>query len=633
MPLPSSTTTTTTTTDSGGCHGNTELKTPNHNKVYKRDPDKRIFVNRGLLMQKVKYLGFDMDYTIAVYKSPNFEALGFDLIKKKMIQMGYPSAIEDFQYDHTFPIRGLWFDTLYGNLLKVDSFGYIPVCVHGFSFLKGKQVYEYYPNKFVHMDEKRFRIFNTLFELPVMYLLTCLVDFFTNHPDYTSMKTGVKCADLTIAYKSIYQDVLQAVDFVHGKDGPLKQETLKEVATYVVKDERLPILLDRMRYHGTKVFLATNSDYNYTNNVMSYLLNDANEGRNWTTYFDYILVDAKKPLFFTEGTILRQVDLKTGALKIGSHTGPMQSGHVYSGGSCNVFTDLIGAMHRDVLYVGDHIFGDILKSKKTSGWKTFLIVPEITQELKVWTNKRSLFDKLDEYDAKIAEEYKYLDSSSRVCPDITKYQVKIKAVTHEMDMEYGVLGSLFRSGSRQTFFGAQVMRYADLYAASILNLLYYPFCYVFRAPPMLMAHESTVSHDEKQGVGSDLMASRSRSFTENLVGVASGGVGTGLSGIMSGSGGVSTVGAGGAGAGGCGSIGSPAEASRGKRKTLQRADSLVPHLYADTPKEITQILEFDEDSEEEEKEEGRKTKGKRADKGGRGDLREEEEEEDQENGQ
>eukprot|EP00106_Octopus_bimaculoides_P002098 XP_014769540.1 PREDICTED: cytosolic purine 5'-nucleotidase-like [Octopus bimaculoides] len=162
-----------------------ELKNPVQNKVYKRDPDKRIFVNRGLLMQKVKYLGFDMDYTIAVYKSPNFEALGFDLIKKKMILMGYPNAIEDFEYDHTFPIRGLWFDTLYGNLLKVDSFGYILVCVHGFSFLSGKEVYEYYPNKFVHMDEKRFRIFNTLFELPVMYLLTCLVDFFTNHPDYT----------------------------------------------------------------------------------------------------------------------------------------------------------------------------------------------------------------------------------------------------------------------------------------------------------------------------------------------------------------------------------------------------------------------------------------------------------------
>ena len=56
------------------------------------------------------------------------------------------------------------------------------------------------------------------------------------------------------------------------------------------------------------------------------------QARNWRSYFDYIVVDARKPLFFAEGTILRQVDEKTGALKIGHHMGPLQSGKVYSGG-------------------------------------------------------------------------------------------------------------------------------------------------------------------------------------------------------------------------------------------------------------------------------------------------------------
>jgi hypothetical protein len=54
--------------------------------------------------------------------------------------------------------------------------------------------------------------------------------------------------------------------------------------------------------------------------------------RDWKTYFDTIVVDARKPLFFGEGTILRQVDTSTGALKIGTHMGPLQEGHVYSGG-------------------------------------------------------------------------------------------------------------------------------------------------------------------------------------------------------------------------------------------------------------------------------------------------------------
>ena len=30
--------------------------------------------------------------------------------------------------------------------------------------------------------------------------------------------------------------------------------------------------------------------------------------REWTDYFDYVVVDAKKPGFFSEGTILRQID-------------------------------------------------------------------------------------------------------------------------------------------------------------------------------------------------------------------------------------------------------------------------------------------------------------------------------------
>ena len=35
------------------------------------------------------------------------------------------------------------------------------------------------------------------------------------------------------------------------------------------------------------------------------------------------------------------------------------------------------------------------------------------------------------------------------------------------------------------------MRYADLYSSSYINLLFYPFCYFFRAPAILMPHEST----------------------------------------------------------------------------------------------------------------------------------------------
>ena len=94
-------------------------------------------MNRSLHLEKIKFYGFDMDYTLAEYKSPAFEILGFDLVIQRLVSLGYPEDLKEFEYDPSFPVRGLWFDTLHGNLLKVDAYGNILVAVHGFRFLKG----------------------------------------------------------------------------------------------------------------------------------------------------------------------------------------------------------------------------------------------------------------------------------------------------------------------------------------------------------------------------------------------------------------------------------------------------------------------------------------------------------------
>ncbi|XP_076631763.1 5' nucleotidase B isoform X1 [Colletes latitarsis] len=511
--------------NSHGDHENTAPNTPQHDndpsgtKKWYRQASQRIFVNRSLHLENIKFYGFDMDYTLAEYKSPQYEQLGFTLLKDRLVSLGYPQEIKAFEYDPSFPVRGLWFDTLYGNLLKVDAYGNILVCVHGFEFLKHSQVYELYPNKFLQLDESRVYVLNTLFNLPETYLLACLIDFFTNSPQYSREKTGVKEGELTMSFKSIFQDVRSAVDWIH-LHGDLKTKTIENLDEYVKKDERLPMFLTRIRESGARVFLLTNSDYVFTDKIMTYLFDFPHGARpdephrNWKTYFDTIVVDARKPLFFGEGTILRQVDTRTGALKLGTHKGPLHTGEVYSGGSCDVFTELIGAKGKDVLYVGDHIFGDILKSKKIRGWRTFLIVPELVQELHVWTDKCQLFAELQNLDVMLGEMYKNLDSSTKEKPDISKLRASIRDVTHKMDLSYGMMGSLFRSGSRQTFFSSQVVRYADLYAATFLNLIYYPFSYMFRAPAMLMPHESTVAH-EQRFVMETPMISRSRTFKFN----------------------------------------------------------------------------------------------------------------------
>jgi 5'-nucleotidase len=166
--------------------------------------------------------------------------------------------------------------------------------------------------------------------------------------------------------------------------------------------------------------------------------------RDWKSFFDYILVDAQKPLFFAEGTTLRIIDPNTGSMKLGSYAGQLQQNEVYSGGnhtnkslmniydslssffvkgSCEVVSKLIGSMGKDVLYVGDHIFGDIIKSKKQKAWRTMLVVPELNHELKVFHDKRDLFNTLEALDTSISELLRSFDMTSNQGPDAV---IKIK---------------------------------------------------------------------------------------------------------------------------------------------------------------------------------------------------------------
>ena len=134
---------------------------------FRRRAPHRIFVNRDLQMEKIKFFGFDMDYTLAEYISPEYEALQFDLSINRLIEnMGYPVALKSiYKYDPSFPIRGLWFDKTYGNLLKVDQFGSILQGFHGLKPMRNSKIVELYPNKFVLNDPKRIYILNTLFDV------------------------------------------------------------------------------------------------------------------------------------------------------------------------------------------------------------------------------------------------------------------------------------------------------------------------------------------------------------------------------------------------------------------------------------------------------------------------------------
>ena len=56
-------------------------------------------------MGAIRYIGFDMDYTLAQYRSPDYEMLAFHMLLEHLVSLGYPDSILQYEYDPTFPIR------------------------------------------------------------------------------------------------------------------------------------------------------------------------------------------------------------------------------------------------------------------------------------------------------------------------------------------------------------------------------------------------------------------------------------------------------------------------------------------------------------------------------------------------
>ena len=113
------------------------------------------------------------------------------------------------------------------------------------------------------------------------------------------MKDGFKLGDLHMSFKSLFQDVRGSVDHVH-MHGDLKPKTCQDLPRYIKKDRRLPTVLYNLQKSGAKTFLLTNSDWDYSNKVMEYLLDFQDApyaGESWNTYsFEYNLFSHRQAL-------------------------------------------------------------------------------------------------------------------------------------------------------------------------------------------------------------------------------------------------------------------------------------------------------------------------------------------------
>lgn len=100
----------------------------------------------------------------------------------------------------------------------------------------------------------------------------------------------------------IYQDVNKAIGMIHGAKDDLKQITQRDPGKYVIKPPKICELFQQLRKAGKKTFLVTNSGFEYTSIILKYLFGD-----NFHDFFDYVIVDSNKPVFFTGNAPFRKV--------------------------------------------------------------------------------------------------------------------------------------------------------------------------------------------------------------------------------------------------------------------------------------------------------------------------------------
>jgi HAD superfamily 5'-nucleotidase-like hydrolase len=471
---------------------------------------RQIFVNRNLRMDRIQAVGFDMDYTLAIYRLGPVEGLAFALTRDRLVErLGYPDRIRSMAYDPDFVIRGLVMDKQTGNIFKMDRHNHVGRCFHGTRPLPPEEIRRLYREEKIHLSMPRFAWLDTLFSLPEACLFAGIVD---------ALEAEGRPGD----YVKVYEDIRTTIDMVHA-DGSLKTLVRADLARYVIRDPDLGPALHKLRSGGKKAFLLTNSAWDYTDAVMSHLLDAVlPEYPSWRNYFDFVLTGARKPAFFSEKRPIEE--LGPAGIPVGEARS-LERGKTYQGGCLAELERLAGVGGERILYVGDHIYGDILRSRRDSLWRTCMVVEELERELAWLEAKRDRLEetaRLEEVRARLGDELSahrnLLNSIERRLeredpPEGERLRLEedrrrakaeldlLRRAHRDADARIAELegevergynrhwGLVFKEGHENSRFGEQIEDYACIYTSRASNFLYYSPMEYFRSPRAAMPHE------------------------------------------------------------------------------------------------------------------------------------------------
>lgn len=453
----------------------------------------KIFVNRTLNLKRIKYIGLDMDHTLIRYNTEAFERLSHDKIVEKLISgKSYPEIIKKFKFDFHFALRGLVIDREKGNLLKLNRYTAIRNSFHGLKPLDFKTHQKVYKSTYIDLSKDSYLAIDTSFSYSLAHVYSQLVDLKDSEPDIEFP-----------SYAQMADDVLDALDEAH-RDGSLKEEVKKDLPKYIVKDEKLVRGIEKFKKHGKKIFILTNSDFYYTKLLLDYAINPFLEkGQTWVDLFEYVITFAQKPKFFYEDLKFLHVNPADGTM---TNVNDSLALGVYQGGNARKFTSELGLDGDDILYIGDHIYGDILRLKKDCNWRTAMIIEELDDEIEnnrkaepfiqeidaLMRKKEPLEDELTDLMTKRYEKDNSVDTKrlNELQDIITETDAQISQIIKKQQSLYNPnWGQLMRSGNEESYFAYQMDRYACIYMSKIGDLFAQSPRTYFRAPRRPLSHE------------------------------------------------------------------------------------------------------------------------------------------------
>ncbi len=466
----------------------------------KSQPPVKVFVNRTLNMRKIKFIGLDMDHTLVRYHSHAFEELSHQTMCKKLVeQKHYPQNVASLKFDMNLAVRGLVIDKKKGNLLKVSRHGAIRASYHGTKPIDFPQQQKLYKSTYIDLsDAHAYTAIDTAFSLSVATLFAQLVE----------IKDSPAGSDMP-DYETISLDVIEMLDLSH-RDGSLKNEVALNLDKYIIKDPDVVRGIERFKKHDKKFFIVTNSDFGYSKLLLDYAINPfLKDHKDWTEVFEFVVTLAQKPRFFWDKLNFLKVDAKTGVMT--NYDEPLKPG-IYQGGGAAKFAKDLGVEGDDIVYIGDHIYGDILRLKKDCNWRTALVVEELDSEIENYkkaqpfsTEIGTLMDRKEPLERQlvnlITTRIEASDESNETRVQELQNQISDidKVISQNIKKQQGVFnphwGEIMRAGNEESYFATQVDRYACVYMPKLSDLLEYSPRTYFRAARRPLAHELALGLD------------------------------------------------------------------------------------------------------------------------------------------